>query len=288
MKIAFIDFWPSFNPSNNFIIHLFKGLFENVELTNPSNCDCLIYSWFGNNNKNYNNCKRIFFAGENKKPNFEECDYSFTNVFDSYEGKNIRLPLWYFYVDWFGVKSYGDPDWLIPMDYLLNENQFSKKEKEKFCCSVFSNPESKRVQMVETVRKYKNVDCFGKCNEMQIPQKQNHGGYYEKLDVISKYKFSICFENAIEPGGFYTEKLLHSKIAGNIPVYYSDKRFSEDFNEKCCLNLINYSSMDDLLEDIIKIDNDKNEYNKILSEPLFINIPCLDDIQKKIYNLDLI
>jgi len=288
MKIAFVDFWPFFNPSNNFIIHLFKSIFENVELTDPSSCDYLIYSWFGKNNKRYKNCKRIFFAGENLKPNFEECDYSFTNVFDSYEGKNIRIPYWYFYVDWFDVKSSGNPDWLIPMDYLLNENKFSKRDKEKFCCAVFTNPESTRVQMVETVRKYKNVDCFGKCHEIAIPQKQNHGGFYEKVDVISKYKFSICFENAIEPGGFYTEKLLHAKIAGNIPVYWSDKRFSEDFNEKCCLNLINYSNMDDLLEDIIKIDNDKNEYNKILSEPLFINMPCLDDISKKIYNLNLI
>ena len=67
--------------------------------------------------------------------------------------------------------------------------------------------------MVNTVNQYKNVDCYGKCHKMQIPQNNNHAGEFEKMEVISDYKFSICFENAA-PGGWYTEKLLHAKIAG--------------------------------------------------------------------------
>jgi len=284
MKICFLDFWSGFDPQNNFLIHLFRSTFENVSLSSPYECDYIIYSIFGSEHKNYNNCKKIFFTGENVRPNFNECDYSFSFDFDSYQGKNIRIPLWYFYIDWFNVKSYGNPNWLLPVNYLTEQNEFTIKEKEKFCSTVFSSPYDHRFNMVKRINQYKNVDCFGKCHELQIPQQGNHGGEYDKLNVISNYKFSICFENSEYPG-YFTEKLLHAKIAGNIPIYYSDKSFKEDFNEKCCLNLVNYPNIEYMLSDIIRIDNNEIEYKKLLSEPLFESVPNLNLLSSQIYNL---
>ena len=284
MKICFLDFWCGFNPENNFLIHLFKRVFENVTLSSPSECDYLIYSIFGQNNKDYNNCKKIFFTGENIRPNFDECDYSFTFDFDSYGGRNIRIPLWYFYIDWFNIKSYENPNWLIPVNYLIGDNEFVNKEKEKFCSTVFSSSYKHRFDIIEKINQYKTVDCFGKCHEMQIPQQGNHGGEYDKLNVISNYKFSICFENSNYPG-YFTEKLLHAKVAGNVPIYYSDESFGNDFNENCCLNLVNYPNMEYLLSNIINIDNNETEYKKIISEPLFKSVPDLNLLCSKIYNL---
>lgn len=282
MKIAFTDFWPGFKPNFNFITYLFKEVFEEVKVTRPGNCEYLIYNIFGKKHKSFKHCKKIFFNGESSpRPNFDECDYSITSFFEDYSSKNIRIPLWMFYIDWFEVSSWGNPGWLIPVNYLMGENQFSKKKKEKFCCSVFSIPYQNRIDMVDKLNNYKNIDCFGKCHKMQIPQVKNHAGELEKMKVISGYKFSICFENAI-PGGWYTEKLLHSKVAGNIPIYYSDELYHHDFNKKCCLNLIDYPNMDYLVEEIIKIDSDPKYYRNILNEPLFKKEPNLDSLYKKL------
>jgi len=60
--------------------------------------------------------------------------------------------------------------------------------------------------MVQELSKYKKVDCYG----------EPHGNWFYdeggKIDLISKYKFNICFENSIHPG-YYTEKPIHAKYA---------------------------------------------------------------------------
>lgn len=273
MNISFLDFWSSFDPNNNFFTHLFKEIQENINITNATDADIIIFSCFGEENKKYNHCKKIFFTGENIRPNFDYCDYSFTFDFDDFNGKNIRIPLWYLYIDWFDVKSYSDPSCLIPVNFL---NKTINRKKNKFCATVFSKPIQSRFEIINKIQTYKSVDCYGKIHPNSLPD-----GEDKKLDILSNYKFSICFENSIYPG-YFTEKLLHAKIAGTIPLYYSDKTFSEDFNEKCCLNVINYENFDHFLEDIKEIDNNDEKYQEILNQPLFNNKINLDDIKIKI------
>lgn len=273
MNIAFLDFWGSFDPNNNFFTHLFKQIKDNINITDAKNADVIIFSCFGDEHKKYNHCKRIFFTGENIRPDFNNCDYSFTFDFDSYDGKNIRIPLWYLYIDWFNVKNYGNPSCLIPVNYL---NKHLNKEKNKFCATVFSKSIQSRFDIINKIQTYKSVDCYGKIHPNSLPD-----GEDKKLDILSNYKFSICFENSIYPG-YFTEKLLHAKIAGNIPLYYADKTFNKDFNEKCCLNLINYENLDHYLEDIKKIDNNNSLYRDILNQPLFKTEINLNDIVKDV------
>lgn len=275
MNVTFLDFWYGFQPENNFFIHLIRSIKENVNITPPENADVIFYSCFGDSHKNFNT-KKIFFTGENLRPNFNDCDLSLSFDFDNYNNRNIRLPLWYLYIDWFNVKSYNNPDWLIPVEYLFSDNEFTIKDKNKFCSTVFSSPYNSRFNMINLLNTYKKVDCYGKIHSNKLPDGEKY-----KMDVISNYKFNICFENSIYPG-YFTEKLLHSKIAGCIPIYYSDKSYSEDFNNKCCINLIDFNEEDELLEYVKEIDSDINLYNKINSEPIFTNIPNLDEIKNKL------
>jgi len=282
MKVSFLDFWEypkAFDPNNNFLTHLLKLTFDNVQIVGPDDADVIIYTCFGDKHKKYNHCKKIFYTGECLRPDYNECDYSITFDFESYDNKNIRIPLWYFYIDWFSVKTYDNPEYLIPVDYLIGENEFTKKEKSKFCSAVFSKNNDIRFQFVKKLNLYKNVDCYGKVHNNYLPDGEKY-----KMDVISNYKFNLCFENTIHPG-YFTEKLLHAKIAGCIPIYYSDKSYSNDFNTKCCINLIDFESEYDLVEYIKKIDNDDDLYNKIKSEPLFTNIPNLDLVKDYIFSI---
>jgi hypothetical protein len=275
MKLSFLDFWDGFIDDNNFIIHLIRSVSE-VELVQPSVADVIIYSCFGQENRKYN-CKKIFFTGENKRPNLSDCDYSISFDFDDYGGRNIRIPLWYYYIDWFEVGTYGNPQYLIPVDYLMYPNEFSKKEKNKFCCAVYSNPISMRNQFISIISQYKSVDCYGKLHGFNyLPD-----GEKNKMNVISNYKFNVCFENSVYPG-YFTEKILHAKVSGSIPIYYSDKSFDKDFNVRSCINLIDYNNQFEVLDLIKEIDNNDSLYNQYRKEPLFNKTPNLDEIKNKI------
>jgi hypothetical protein len=277
-KVAFIDFWDNFDPNNNFLIHLFKSVREDIEVVEPLKADTIIFSCFGNSNSYYRDKKKIFFTGENKRPNFNICEYSISFDFDDYNGRNVRIPLWYYYIDWFNKGSYNNPDYLIPIDYLDNPNEFSNVKKDKFCSAVFSNPVDTRVNMINIINSYKQVDCYGKPHLLKLQDGERY-----KMDIISKYKFSVCFENSLYDG-YYTEKLLHAKIAGNIPIYYSDKNYIKDFNPDSCLNLIDFENMEHLLEKIKEIDANDMIYKKMLSENLILN-KNLDNIKKQIVKI---
>ena len=82
------------------------------------------------------------------------------------------------------------------------------------------------------------------------------------------YKFNICFENTLHPG-YYTEKLIHAKVAGCIPVYWAEKTISNDFNDKSFINLYDFNGVKDLVEYIIQVDQDDQIANKYKSEKMF-------------------
>ena len=60
--IAFLDFWDSFDPNNNFLTHLFKSVKEDIEVVEPSKADTIIFSCFGNSNSYYRDKKKIYFT----------------------------------------------------------------------------------------------------------------------------------------------------------------------------------------------------------------------------------
>lgn len=272
IKVCFSDFWKPFDPNNNFFIHIIRELYENVEVVYPEDADVMFFSVFGNENTMYKDCKKIFFTGENNRPNFKKCDYSLTFDFESYEGKNFRLPLWYLYIDWFDVKTYDNPQWLIPESYLYGENEFTLKPKDKFCSIVYGKYIQSRVSAIRNISKYKTVDVFGKANPNHIlPDGERY-----KMDLISDYKFSLCYENSIT-SGYHTEKLLHGKIAGNIPIYYGDRTISEDFNPECFINATEMSD-EELVDIIEKIDSDNSLYIEMKNQPLFKSKLTLDEI----------
>jgi len=277
MKITFSDFWQypkAFDPNNNFFIHTIRDLFEDVEVVEPEDADVMFFSLFGNENGRYKDCKKIFFTGENVRPNFKRCDYSLTFDADGHESKNFRLPLWYLYIDWFEVSSYDNPDWLIPESYLYNDNEFTQKKKDKFCSIVYGKQIESRINAIKNISSnYKKVDVFGKSNSnYYLPDGEKY-----KLDLISNYKFSLCYENSVTPG-YHTEKLLHGKIAGNIPIYYGDKSIGEDFNPDCFINAVDMSD-EELIQKIIELDQSDNLYNKMTKEPIFTEKVSLDNIK---------
>src|SRR5262245_21456664 len=99
LKLAFCDFWRGFNPQRSYFTRLLAQRYQ-IELTGEP--QFVIYSCFGREHRRFR-CTRIFYSGENHRPDFRQCDYAFTFEHSDHP-RHYRLPL-------YGV--YGDPRRLI-------------------------------------------------------------------------------------------------------------------------------------------------------------------------------
>jgi hypothetical protein len=276
MKIAFCDFWDQFNQNNNFFKDVFTKVFSNVQVVNQAaNPDILIYSCFGHQHHYTNRTitKKIYYTGENHRPNFNDCDLSLTFDFETYSGKNFRLPLWMLQIDWFNKGGYINPEFVLPYDQIAS-NAFINNSKTKFCVAVFNTDSPHRFDTVRKLSNYKKVDCYGK----------PHGNWFygesDKYKVISNYKFSICYENTIYPG-YYTEKLFHAKCGGTVPLYWADPNIVKDFNKKSFINLHDFNSNVEALIKYVKfVDQTPEVYEQYKAEPLFNVMPTLNSLEE--------
>jgi hypothetical protein len=269
MNISFCDFWGGFQDDNNILTHLLKECASNLNIVPFSqDTDILFYSCYGGNHHqaDRSKTKKIFFPGENERPNYNECDFSLSFDFDTYDGKNFRFPLWLSYIDFFDKKTYVNQKYLLPPNFVFKpeENNFYfLKEKTQPCCVLSKHLKNRKDELLNVLTPKMPVHGYGSYFNNGIPD-----GEDVKMDLLCNYKFHICFENSIFPG-YYTEKLLHAKAAGTIPIYHSDSKISEDFNPDSFLNLSNYSSIEEFVSNIIKVDNDSTLYYNIKNTPLF-------------------
>ena len=88
------------------------------------------------------------------------------------------------------------------------------------------------------------------------------------LEFQKKYKFSIAFENSVQ-NGYTTEKILDSYRSNCIPIYYGSKTIAYDFNTETFINCNDFKTTKELIEYIIKVDNDDDLYNSYMNKPIF-------------------
>ncbi len=252
IKLYFTDFWNTFNINDNYFTKLLRDDFD-IEI-DPVNPDFLFYSNFGIDYHKYR-CPRIYFTGENVRPDYRECDWSFS--FDySDDARNYRLPLYGLFADMNELTKPRDP-----------EQYFA--QKSNFCVFIYSNSgPRKRLSFFKQLSEYKTVDSAGRyMNNIGGPI----GGFEkEKRDFIKKYKFTFAFENS-DYLGYTTEKILDPLLCGSIPLYWGNKEVASDFNPKSFLNYHDYENDKDFIDRIIEYDNNKNLYLEMLSEPPFLN-----------------
>jgi alpha(1,3/1,4) fucosyltransferase len=251
IRLGFSDFWPGFGPQVNYFTRMLAPSYE-IELSDRP--DFLIYSCFGQKFRRHRGI-RIFYSGENFRPDFADCDYAFT--FDLCDHPNhVRLPFWYMRHMWNPLPTKQDFD---PRAVLA--------EKTRFCNFVYSNKYcSIRNRFFRRLSKYKRVDSAGKLFN-------NIGGPIglrgtDKIEFIRPHKFSIAFENESYPG-YTTEKIYEAMVVNSLPIYWGNPRVDVDFNPNSFLNFHDYGSLEALLNRVIEVDQDDELYCHYLSQPWF-------------------
>lgn len=254
LRVYFADFWETFDMQDNYFWNLLSERYRLI--LDPKNPEVLFYSYKGLKDvreKTFHRyrCIRIFYTGENIRPDFKECDFalSFDHLSDP---RNLRLPLYVLYNDFPLLIHRTVPD------NLLNQ-------KTKFCCFVVSNPGNPiRNEFFRKLSDYKRVDSAGR-------YLNNIGGpVSDKIDFMKDYKFVISFENESYPG-YVTEKVYEPKLVDSLPIYWGDPLISKEFNTESFINCHDFESMDAVVERIMEIDRNDELYMKYAKAPFFID-----------------
>ena len=248
IKINFTDFWPGFIKEDNYFFNLLQPHYA-VEISDDP--DFLIYSTFGENYKKYR-CIRIFFTGENARPNFSQCDYAFT-------------------LGYLVPRDYSRPRLYVVvcnLGALLKDNinvEEVIREETKFCNFIYSNSNSPvRNKFFEKLSQYKRVDSGGR-------HLNNIGGPIpvgQKSDFLRQYKFTIAFENTEYPG-YTTEKIFEPMLVNSIPLYWGNELVQRDFNPKSFLSYYDFGSEEEFIEKIIEVDRNDELYEEYLKQHCF-------------------
>lgn len=281
--ISYVDFWPEHDWRNNIISNLIKDVFDcEIEPASPEEADIIVATIYGRKHLEIiNNFKKktILWLGENVRPNKYDVHYSLTTDFSKYSGINCRFPLWMWEIDWYntglGVISVEEMQ-----KRLVDEGQYKLEEviNRKFCITIFNNPEGTRMEMLKMLNKIERVEGYGRPFNNWFT---NNGTYREKLEKMKEYNFNLCLENSLYPG-YYTEKCIHAKIAGMIPIYWADNNVKRDFRPSSFINLNDFKSIDECIDNVRRINENKEEMLKMINEPLFRKAPNLDEIRNSI------
>jgi hypothetical protein len=252
VKINFVDFWTGFDKSNNYFFNLLSKKYIMVIDENP---ELLFYSCFGKEHLKYD-CTRIFYTGENIKPDYMVCDFAFSFQY-SYKKNHFRLPLYSLYIDHHSM--------LDSLKTIENREKAIEiwKKKSKFCCMVVSNPNCpERIAFFHNLTKVKQVDSGGSVLN-------NVGGKVaNKMDFIKDYKFVISFENTANDG-YTTEKILEPISTNCIPIYWGNKLVDRDFNKNRFIDYNKFETEKELIDKLLEIDQNDAIAIEMLMQPTF-------------------
>lgn len=233
LRLGFTD---TFKNCQLFFIDILSRRYD-VILDNI-NPDYLIFgdTNFGYNHKSYDRTKvtKIFYTGENVRPNYNDCDHAITFDFVN-SPKHYRLPLY-----------------ALEMWAIVTENKFTEEyyylmglhkkfdwEKEYDSKTieftyVQSNPYCyERTSLVKDLLKMGvDIKCGG-------PHLNNIGQVIPrdrllKMDFLKKGKINIAMENGAYPG-YVTEKLIDAFYSNTLPYYWGSELIERDFNSNCFL-----------------------------------------------------
>lgn len=130
--------------------------------------------------------------------------------------------------------------------------------------SKFRKPEyySKRIEAVGALADLDAIDLFGRgwdrwwakesvwwpyWRHRSALMKAYRGSCASKLEVLSRYRFSLCYEN-MPMAGYLTEKIFDCLYAGTVPVYLGAPDIAELLPSDAYVDMREFPDYDSMLE----------------------------------------
>ncbi|EZA56575.1 hypothetical protein DMN91_003208 [Ooceraea biroi] len=133
---------------------------------------------------------------------------------------------------------------------------------------------SDRDRYILELMKHIRIDSYGAClNNARLDERLRNNyldilNGHEFLSFVSKYKFTIAFENAI-CDDYVTEKLWRPLIVGSVPIYYGSPSFKDWLpNNKSAVSILDFASPLELASFLHKLSKNDSAYEEYLSHKL--------------------
>jgi GR25 family glycosyltransferase involved in LPS biosynthesis len=287
IRVGFADMWDQFNPSYNFFTLLLEAACADmtpkpniigVECVGAADekLDIMIFGPFGSvwQSAVYKDVPKAHYTGENSPP--IKAEGVFLNMgYKQLRGDDagyVRLPLWMLEIDWFGADAerIQNPK-PLPLASMMTVDAAVLEAKDRFCAFVVTNPRNEmRNNSFHWLSKYKRVDSAGRLFNNVGPEIYaglgGGGGELKKHTFLKKYKFCLTYENEMCEG-YTTEKILHAKAAGCVPIYWGDPLVERDFDGAGFLNANQVRTEEELVSLVKKVDEDPEAWHRMASVP---------------------
>lgn len=277
-NILFTDMWDQYNESYNTFILAMKNALPNLVVNGYSpktlppsvKPDLHIFGPFSSQWRSYHDgVAKVHFTGENTRPIQEaQLNIGFNHV-DSNDASYLRIPLWMFSIDWFSANLAQIRNPLpIPIDSCVKA---ITRERTKFCAFIVTNPSNQlRNQMFHALNAYKPVDSAGRLfnnvGDAIFAGLGGGGGELKKHEFLKDYKFCIVFENSSSEG-YATEKLLHAKAAGCVPIYWGDPSITKDFDPTGFIDVTGCKSVEEMVQMVKEVDESPAKWEQMAKVP---------------------
>jgi GR25 family glycosyltransferase involved in LPS biosynthesis len=263
IRIGFVNMWEGFNPGNNFFLDLLKTKCQVEGVEGHDGCSLVVIGPFGDPSNWFEaKCSKVFFSGENVDlPDDPTIDLYLSSEIKE-DNRHMRLPIWMLFLKWWnrGLESTNEEIMNpigLPVDLAIKPHSISFDKRTEVFLQF-----SKKHKVNSGGQLYNNIG-----GPLHALYGGGGGGDTAKHLFLEKHKYNICFENSQAPG-YVTEKLLHAKMAGCIPIYWGDNACIEDFDPRGFLNFSDYTSIQEIIK---KVDSLTPEECKILA-----STPALD------------
>ena len=284
IHVLFSDMWDQFNEQHNmFTLAIEVGLKAkgtkvigyNLETLGSQKPDVVIFGPFGDEwAKLPAEWPKVHFTGENTpkcvNPSVKlNIGYKLPDMSDN---SYIRMPLWMFEIDWFGADMEQIRNPLpLPVDTCTKATPEDYDTRKKFCAFVVSNPTNPdRNKAFMALNSYSTVDSAGRLfnnvGDVIFAGLGGGGGELKKHAFLKDYRFNLTYENQAAPG-YTTEKILHAKAAGCVPIYWGDSKVGRDFNERGFINANSCKSDADLIKLVDEVESNPEKWKEMASVP---------------------
>lgn len=152
-------------------------------------------------------------------------------------------------------------------EVVAKRERYKGRSKTKFCNFIYSHVVPHRNRFARQLMKRKKVDCAGYCLNNTEPAKGTPASTPEKIEFISRYKFTICFEHTPCPG-YITEKIYDALRAGSVPIYLGASDIALDINPQAFIDVNSFPNYQAAIDYIVELDQNAQVYESYLqAEP---------------------
>jgi GR25 family glycosyltransferase involved in LPS biosynthesis len=283
--VAFSDFWPGFHPDRNFLLDTLRHVypqttFKGIDATPSTQQEITVIGPYGDQWKSLQSQKktpRIFFTAENWPIPDTVFDLVLLSSPDPQNPTHFRLPTWMTFIDWFTPSTELPPQTAdnpirLPLHFATTPHPIPFHKRPHFCAFVVSNPSQPfRNDVFHALHQYKPVQSGGALfnnigRPLHLLYPGGGAGDLSKHAFFTEHRFTWSAENS-QRRGYVTEKLLHAKMAGCLPIYWGDAH-ADDFAPYSFINVSHLSTPKDVVAIVQRLEQHPEHAERIAATPL--------------------